>query len=82
MEWFESIRDLLLSYGITDSLITMIVSIVGYILIYIRTGTKSLTKRLHLDNGSNIQANLQNYDVFYKGKLISFDDLTFKRKEV
>ena len=84
MEWFESIKDLLLSYGVTDSLITTILTIVGYLVIYFRTGTKYLTKKLNLNQVTTAaqSTNLDNYDVYYKGKLINFSDLTFKSKEV
>lgn len=87
MEWLESIKDLLLSYGITDNLITAVISIIGYLIIYFRTGTKYLTKKLNLNQLSssviaNSTANLDDYNVYYKGNLIKLTDLTFKKKEV
>lgn len=81
MEFIESIQNLLESFGITDNLITIILSIIGYVVIYIRTGSKYLTKKLNL-NSTTVKADLSSYDVYYKGKLISFNDLSFKKKEV
>lgn len=81
MEFFESIQNLLESFGVTDSLITLILGIIGYVIIYIRTGSKYLTKKLNLNNMTT-KADLSSYEVYYKGKLISYTDLTFKKKEV
>lgn len=81
MEFIEEMQSFLSSFGVSDNLIVVILSIVGYVVIFLRTGTKHLTKKLNL-NSTKVDVDLSSYDVFYKDKKIDFKDLTFKKKEV
>ena len=81
MEFIEEMQNFLASFGVTDNLVTIILTIVGYLVIYFRTGSKYLSKKLNL-NSTKVDVDLSSYDVFYKDKKINFKDLTFKKKEV
>lgn len=77
-ELLQEILDFLQANNLDNFLTSLIISILGVIIAFVRTGKKTIQKKAGYVNLNNVH--LKDYVVIYDNKIIAFDKLTIRKK--
>lgn len=77
-ELLQQVLDFLRANNLDNMIISIIISIVGVIAAFVRTGTKSIQKKAGYVNLNNFH--ISDYVIIYNNEVISFDKVVIKKK--
>lgn len=77
-ELLQQVLDFLRANNLDNMIISIIISVVGVIAAFVRTGTKSIQKKAGYVNLNNFH--ISDYVIIYNNEVISFDKVVIKKK--